>query len=45
MTRIDLADPDQMEVIASLRLHWTAKGWAGWLTYAGKKTAVTCEEE
>lgn len=42
--RVDLADPDQMALIASLRLVSGKSEWAGHLTYKGKRTAVRCEE-
>lgn len=42
--RVDLADPDQMALIASLRLRPGARGWRGNLTYQRRKIAVRCEE-
>jgi len=42
--RVDLADPDQMALIASLRLISSKHDWRGHLTYQGKKIAVRCEE-
>ena len=41
---IDFADPDQMELIASVRLAWHDPEWRGTLTYKGRKIAVRCEE-
>ncbi|MEO7602627.1 MAG: hypothetical protein ABIS39_05120 [Sphingomicrobium sp.] len=43
-TWIDLADPDQMALIASLRLTYAKREWRGTLTYKGRKIAVRCEE-
>ena len=43
-TWLDLADPDQMELIASVRLAFIKQEWRGTLTYQGKKIAVRCEE-
>lgn len=42
--RVDLADPDQMALIASLRLRSGKRGWYGHLTYQRRKIAVRCEE-
>ena len=42
--RVDLADPDQMALIASLRLVSGKSDWSGHLTYQGKRIAVRCEE-
>lgn len=42
--RVDLADPDQMALIASLRLVSGKRDWHGHLTYQGRKIAVRCEE-
>lgn len=42
--RVDLADPDQMALIASLRLVSGKRGWHGHLTYQRRKVAVRCEE-
>lgn len=44
VTWLDLADPDQMAVIASLRLTYSKHDWRGTLTYQGRKIAVRCEE-
>ena len=44
VTWIDLADPDQMAVIASLRLTYLKQDWRGTLTYKGRKIPVRCEE-
>lgn len=41
---VDLADPDQMALIASLRLSSARSGWRGRLTYGGRRVAVRCEE-
>ena len=41
---IDFSDPDQMELIASLRLAWREPEWRGTLTYKGRKIALRCEE-
>lgn len=41
---VDLADPDQMALIASLRVVSGRRGWHGHLTYQGRKVAVRCEE-
>lgn len=43
-TMIDFADPDQMELIASLRLAWHDPEWRGTFTYNGRKIGVRCEE-
>ena len=39
-TWIDLADPDQMAVIASLRLTYVRRAWRGTLTYKKRRTLV-----
>ncbi len=44
VTWLDLADPDQMAVIAKLRLKYARREWRGTLTYQGRKIAVRCEE-
>lgn len=44
MTWVDLADPDQMEVIASLRIVYAKRAWRGTLTYKKRRIAVRCEE-
>ena len=44
VTWLDLADPDQMAVIASLRLTHLNQDWRGTLTYKGQKIPVRCEE-
>ena len=44
VTWVDLADPDQMALIASLRLTYDKRDWRGTLTYKGRKVAVRCEE-
>jgi hypothetical protein len=41
---VDLADPDQMALIASLRLVSGRRDWHGHLTYQGRRVAVRCEE-
>ena len=41
---VDLADPDQMALIASLRLVSGRRDWHGHLTYQRRKIAVRCEE-
>ena len=41
---IDFADPDHMELIASVRLAWHKPEWRGTLTYKGRKIALRCEE-
>ena len=41
---IDLADPEQMAVIASLRLTYGKRAWRGTLTYKGRKIPVVCDE-
>ena len=41
---IDFADPDQMALIASLRLIWHKPEWRGTFTYKGRKIALRCEE-
>lgn len=41
---VDLADPDQMALIASLRLVSGKRGWRGHLTYQRRRIAVRCEE-
>jgi hypothetical protein len=43
-TWVDLADPDQMAVIASLRVTYVKRDWRGTLTYKGRKITVRCEE-
>ena len=43
-TWVDLADPDQMEVIASLRLVYAKREWRGTLTYKKRRIQVHCEE-
>ncbi len=43
-TWVDLADPDQMAVIASLRLTYVKQDWRGTLAYKGRKIPVRCEE-
>ncbi|MEO7654227.1 MAG: hypothetical protein ABIS23_00905 [Sphingomicrobium sp.] len=43
-TWVDLADPDQMALIASLRLTYAKRAWRGTLTHKGRKIAVRCEE-
>lgn len=44
ITWVDLADPDQMEVIASLRISYAKRAWRGTLTYKKRRIAVRCEE-
>lgn len=44
ITWIDLADPDQMALIASLRLTYARREWRGTLTYGKRRIAVRCEE-
>ena len=44
VTWVDLADPDQMALIASLRLTYDKRDWRGTLEYQGRKVAVRCEE-
>lgn len=41
---IDLADPDQMEVIAEIRLKWVKQAWRGTLVYQKRTYAITCDE-
>ena len=41
---VDFADPDQTELIASLRLAWSKAEWRGTFTHKGRKIAVRCEE-
>ena len=43
-TWVDLADPDQMAVIASLRIIYTRREWRGTLTYKKRRIPVRCEE-
>ncbi|MGH6659839.1 MAG: hypothetical protein ACREBK_07315, partial [Sphingomicrobium sp.] len=43
-TWVDLADPDQMAVIASLRLTYAKREWRGTLTYNKRRIQVRCEE-
>jgi len=43
-TWVDLADPDQMAVIASLRINYTKRDWRGTLTYKKRRIPVRCEE-
>lgn len=43
-TWIDLADPDQMAVIASLRIAYARRAWRGTLTYKKRRILVSCEE-
>ena len=43
-TMIDLADPDQMEVIAKIRLKWVKQTWRGTLVYNKRTYNLLCEE-
>jgi hypothetical protein len=43
-TMIDLADPDQMEVIAKIRLKWVKQEWRGTLQYKKRTYKLTCGE-
>lgn len=44
VTWVDLADPDQMALIASLRLTYARRAWRGTLTYNKRRIPVRCEE-
>ena len=44
ITWVDLADPDQMAVIASLRITYAKRAWRGTLTYRKRRISVRCEE-
>ena len=44
ITWIDLADPDQIAVIASLRITYAKRTWRGTLTYRKRRIPVRCEE-
>ena len=44
VTWVDLADPDHMAVIASLRLSFSKRAWRGTLTYNKRRIQVRCEE-
>lgn len=41
---VDLADPEQTEVMSSLRLKPSKNGWRGTLTYMTSTYKVSCEE-
>ena len=43
-TWVDLADRDQMALIASLRLTYSKRAWRGTLTLKDRKITVRCEE-
>jgi len=43
-TMIDLADPDQMDVIAKIRLKWIKQEWRGTLTYGKRTYKLVCGE-
>src|SRR5918993_4319404 len=42
-TWVDLADPDQMAVIASLRPTYARRNWRGTLTYKKRRIPVRCD--
>ena len=44
ITMIDLADPDQMEVIAKIRMKWLKHEWRGTLEYKGRTYKLVCGE-